>query len=53
MMATEAIRKLTRLVEKHGDQRVVDDRDYSFTDFEYNDDEGEVFLFELDNSDNE
>jgi len=53
MLASQVIKELNDLVEKHGDLRVVDERDLSFGGFEYNDDEGEVFVFDLNNSDNE
>lgn len=53
MLASQVITEPNKLMEKHGDLRVVDERDESFSGFEYNNDEGEVFVFDLDDSDNE
>lgn len=53
MLASEVVKELTELMSKHGDLRVCDEQDLSFGSFEYNDDEGEVFVFDLTNADNE
>lgn len=53
MYASEVITQLKELMDNHGDLRVADERDYSFGGFEFNNDDGEVFVFDLNNSDNE
>jgi hypothetical protein len=53
MLASQIVKELTDLIEKHGDLRVADEQDLSPYGFEYNDDDGECFVFGLNNSDNE